>query len=98
MPSGTPPSPRYAHAAAVFGSDLLVFGGLPPARGSQLELLNLVDVEMQTSAPIARRLATDGALNASCALLLGSEGSPTQRYACNRRPSSDGAAASAVAS
>ena len=80
----TPATARFAHTATLFGTDLLIFGGLPAAGGasSSIELLNLVSLEMQTSAPIATRLAADAGLNASCSLLLGSEGSPVQRYSC----------------
>lgn len=80
----TPATARFAHTATLFGTDLIIFGGLPAAGGasSSIELLNLVSLEMQTSAPIATRLAADAGLNASCSLLLGSEGSPVQRYSC----------------
>ena len=58
---------------------------MPPAPaegGIAVELLNLVEVETQTSASIAQRIFYDHALNASCLLLLGSYGSPVQRWTC----------------
>lgn len=85
QPSGEPPSPRYAHSATLFGTDLLVIGGLPPVgsgRGAAVELLSLATVEMQTSAVLSTRLHSDPVLNASCSLELGSHGSPVQRWSC----------------
>ena len=93
IPAGTTPQPRHSHTATFFGSDLLVVGGMPPAPaegGVAVELLNLVELETQTSASIAQRIFYDRALNSSCSLLLGSRGSPVQRWTCGaqlrRRP------------
>lgn len=78
-----PLTPRHSHTASLFGTDLLLVGGLSPsAYIGSVEVLNLVSLVLETSAPIASRLAQDAGLNASCALLLGSPGSPVQRYAC----------------
>ena len=78
------PGPRYAHSATLFGSDLLIIGGLPlgGATGVDVQMLSLVSLEMQTSAMLAPRLSTDHALNRSCSLLMGSKGSPVQQYTC----------------
>jgi hypothetical protein len=88
QPAGETPSPRHAHTATLFGTDLVVVGGMPAleyGEGVSLELLNLAHMEMQTSAPIAHRLVSDSALNTSCSLALGSEGSPVQRWTCGLR-------------
>jgi len=83
-PVGQAPSPRYAHSATLFGSDLLIIGGLPlgGATGVDVQMLSFVSLEMQTSAMLAPRLSTDHALNRSCSLLMGSKGSPVQQYTC----------------
>jgi len=85
LPIGEAPKPRYAHTAALFGADLMIVGGMPLEGGGStpLELLNLLRLEMQTSAVIADRLQSDALLNASCSLLGGSYGSPVQRYTCS---------------
>ena len=70
---------------------MLIVRGLPPrhARGTPageaVELLNLVHVELQTSAAIAPRVAREPELNATCSLLLGTGGSPVQRWSCGVR-------------
>ena len=94
--SGTTPRPRHAHTAELFGTDLVIVGGLPPTRpegGATVDTLNLVDVELQTSALISRRVLADRALNESCTLMFGSAGSPVQQWTCGvrlRDRSSDG--------
>ena len=88
-PAGDAPSPRHRHSATLFGSDLLIVGGLPPRRphdgGVQVEMLNLAHIEMQTSAAIAPLLAQSPQLNASCSRMLGSVGSPVQSWSCGDR-------------
>lgn len=86
--SGTTPRPRHAHTATLFGTDLVIVGGLPlidAQGGAAVETLNLVDVELQTSALIAQRVSADVALNGSCTLMFGSEGSPVQQWTCGVR-------------
>ena len=86
--SGDTPRPRHAHSATLFGTDLLVVGGLPPgprAFGASMDMLNLVDVELQTSAVIGRRVETDLALKSSCTLMFGSSGSAVQQWTCGVR-------------
>ena len=88
-PSGQLPSPRHRHSATLFGSDLVLVGGLPPRgahqQGVAVELLNLATIEMQTTAMISNLVARNRELNTSCTLLLGSLGSPVQRWTCGPR-------------
>ena len=87
QPVGAAPRPRFAHSAAVFGSDLMVTGGMPPPPGMQqgieISLLNLVHLELRTSAPLAERLRGGNPNN--CSLMLSTAGSPTQVWSCGTR-------------
>lgn len=90
QPSGRGPSPRHSHTATLFGSDLVIVGGHPPQvemldGGIRIEMLNLVHLEMQTSAAIAPLVRRDAALNESCSLVSGTEGSPVQQWTCGSR-------------
>ena len=90
MPAGAAPRARARHSATLFGSDLVIVGGMPmqwshARTGVDVTLLNLVHVEMQTSAAIETRVAREPALNATCALLSGTRGSPAQLWSCDSR-------------
>ena len=70
-------------------ADLVVLGGMPPraavVAGMTLDLLHLDGIELQTSAPLADRIAADAQLARGCTLVLGTPGSPVQRWSCGLR-------------
>ena len=82
QPAGEPPRPRSGHTATLFGSDIVIVGGSPIRYSAaskyaiDMALLNLVHVEVQTSAAIEARVAREPELNATCSLLSGTRGSP----------------------
>lgn len=80
---------RHSHTAHLIGVDLVVLGGMPPraagVAGMTLDLLHLDGIELQTSAPLADRIAADAQLARGCTLVLGTPGSPVQRWSCGLR-------------
>ena len=85
--SGAYPRARHSVGAALLGSAVVFFGGRP-AHATAKESVRLLHThrwELRTTATIGAHLASDGELNASCALRLGTAGSPSQVWSCGER-------------
>lgn len=77
--SGDHPYGRPGHTSALFGSDVLFLGAGHPTEPA-IHLLSTLQMEVQTSAPIAGL-----ARGVDCELLLGTGGSSTQVWSCGSR-------------
>ena len=85
-PSGSPPTPRHSHAAALVGTDIVLFGGIPAETfRSPTYVLHTRAWEVRTSARLEPLFEVDPDLNATCSLYLGSLGSPSQVWSCGPR-------------